>query len=258
MSPEPVSRPYPLLNDDQRAELMARCGLPPMSRWLLSELLDCDGGDALGAYPGREYLARRLGVSVSYIKKLFASLHKGGWIKCERGGAGHLYRYYVRPMAATPEYPPKREEMAATPEGTHQGEWRPRGGPVAATPVSHSIEEYKKTTSRTAGSSQNATRGKRSEKKPGWVVEAGDVWKEIYGGTVAYGEIGKHLKPLVDEHGWDVVRPCWVRYLKKEDGKFTSPAAFAKKFGLYRGDGPTSALGDVDALFAQHQAAGAL
>ncbi len=258
VKPRVVSqRPYPVLGEAQRTELMKHCRgtLSATHALILRVLLDHDGGDELGAYPSHSRICDLTGIeSQKTVRNRIHEMTKAGLITSRRGGVGRLRRYYA--LASTSHTSGTLNSDTVT---SHTlGTLKPVTSQVTSQTSGHSKGNTNPTGSRKAGSSQNATRGKQPEKKPGWVAEAGGMWKEVYGGTAAYGEIGKHLKPLVDEHGWDEVKACWARYLEETDGEFTSPAAFAKKFGLYRGDGPTSALRDVDALFAQHQAAGAL
>lgn len=73
--------------------------------------------------------------------------------------------------------------------------------------------------------------------KGGWVAEAAELWKVNMGGPKPHGEIGSHLKPLVDEHGWEVVRPVWQRYLSGETGQnvaFRRLKDFVERFGHWR------------------------
>lgn len=69
---------------------------------------------------------------------------------------------------------------------------------------------------------------------PSWSTEACGEWKHFLG-TPPGGRIGNALKPLVEEHTWDVVRPLWRGYLEEavlspEDPKWTKPETFAQTF----------------------------
>lgn len=66
-----------------------------------------------------------------------------------------------------------------------------------------------------------------------WVRELGSLWKAQYGGNPSYAVLGKHLKPLVDEHGLPEVQRRWLAYLRKTEGKFASAARFAQTFGTW-------------------------
>ncbi len=72
-----------------------------------------------------------------------------------------------------------------------------------------------------------------------WSREACDDFLARYGGTLSGsdtgGQIGKFLKPLVTQHGWDVVRPAWRRYLSEISAQYVSPARFASTFGHWAG-----------------------
>jgi hypothetical protein len=87
----------------------------------------------------------------------------------------------------------------------------------------------------------------------GWSGEAGDIWGQRMGGTIPYGEIGKHLKPLVDVHGWENVRPAWYAYLAKTDPNYASAATFAKKYGVYSGGPQAMSATELQAEMAQQQ-----
>jgi hypothetical protein len=55
------------------------------------------------------------------------------------------------------------------------------------------------------------------------------------------GQIGKALKPLVDRHGWEIVRQAWVSYLRQVDADFASPSRFASTYGRWSGTVPPGA-----------------
>lgn len=74
-----------------------------------------------------------------------------------------------------------------------------------------------------------------SPQKPRWPVEAGQDWTDATGGIPAYGKIGKHLKPLVDTHGWPAVRPAWKAYLARTEPQFRGAARFAETYGQWAG-----------------------
>lgn len=77
-----------------------------------------------------------------------------------------------------------------------------------------------------------------SPKPPSWSREACDDWIERFEGVAPGGPIGRHLKPLVDKHGWPAVRAAWKAYLEQTEVEFASPAAFAQKFGLWKRPAP--------------------
>ena len=66
-----------------------------------------------------------------------------------------------------------------------------------------------------------------------WSAEACDDWAERTAGIAPGGQIGRHLKPVVDACGWDDVRPAWQRYLDETEVQFLSPARFAQTYGRW-------------------------
>jgi len=93
-----------------------------------------------------------------------------------------------------------------------------------------------------SGNGAKSATPKRTRKKPdkpGWTSEAIDDWITRFGGCTCQGAIGKHLKPLIDKHGWEKVRPVWREYLNQDDdAKFLSPAHFAGKYLHWAGKSP--------------------
>lgn len=75
-----------------------------------------------------------------------------------------------------------------------------------------------------------------------WTKVLGKLWREQYRGTVPYAVIGKHLKPLVAEHGLPAVRTRWIAYLKATEARFASPARFAQTFGSWGNGAKTNYL----------------
>ncbi len=69
--------------------------------------------------------------------------------------------------------------------------------------------------------------------RSGWAAEACDSWAAFLG-TPNGGKIGAALKPLVEKHTWDVVRPIWsdacAEAAASAESKFFSPAKFAESF----------------------------
>jgi uncharacterized protein YdaU (DUF1376 family) len=70
-------------------------------------------------------------------------------------------------------------------------------------------------------------------KPANWVGEACQIWEAI--GTPNAGRIGKALKPLVDKHGWEAVKPVWQLECGSkttESARFFSPQKFAETFAV--------------------------
>lgn len=69
-----------------------------------------------------------------------------------------------------------------------------------------------------------------------WSAEAIDDWNDRYGkGSAPGGRIGAALKPLVQAHGWDAVRPAWKRYLSESTHPSPSAQDFAAHYGAWNG-----------------------
>jgi hypothetical protein len=67
-----------------------------------------------------------------------------------------------------------------------------------------------------------------------WTSEACDDWNARFGnGTAPGGRIGKALKPLIEKHTWEVIRPAWKRYLEHKDPEFATPNDFAAKLTMW-------------------------
>jgi hypothetical protein len=82
----------------------------------------------------------------------------------------------------------------------------------------------------------NGNNGAR--KPPAWTREASDAWVARFNGTAPGGRIGKALKPLVEAHGWAVVREAWCSYLAQVEAEYASPQRFASTFGRWSGSAP--------------------
>jgi len=77
--------------------------------------------------------------------------------------------------------------------------------------------------------SQTSTAGiPRAGSPTHWLREAAVDWSQTTLGFASFGQLGKFLKPLVENLGWGKVRPAWQRYLKNTEARFLSPAAFAR------------------------------
>ena len=76
-----------------------------------------------------------------------------------------------------------------------------------------------------------------------WSSEACDDWKAVLG-VPHGGRIGHALKPLVIEHGWDVVRPIWQRFIAEADPRYVNPERFSATFlALLTGRTPATKTG---------------
>ncbi len=69
-------------------------------------------------------------------------------------------------------------------------------------------------------------------KRETWVAQACDAWSAVLGQPHG-GRIGKALKPLVEKHTWDKVRPIWADCCAEAASsgpEFFTPEKFASKF----------------------------
>lgn len=68
----------------------------------------------------------------------------------------------------------------------------------------------------------------RPPRAESWVTEGVTLWQSI-AGTVAHGEFGAQLKPMIDMHGWPAVRPDMEKWLREQiaAGKGVKPAWYA-------------------------------
>ena len=69
--------------------------------------------------------------------------------------------------------------------------------------------------------------------KKTWLNRFAEKWTEAYMGQPSYGQLGKYLKPLVEQHGEDDVFFAWEKYINTTDGRYASPAKFSQTFGSW-------------------------
>lgn len=81
-----------------------------------------------------------------------------------------------------------------------------------------------------------------------WVKEAASDWTKYTGGYANFGYLGRHLGPVVDAEGWDVVRPAWQRFLRETESRFVSAPYFARSFGQWKNVKPGLRLLTADEL----------
>lgn len=84
------------------------------------------------------------------------------------------------------------------------------------------------------GSVEDATDNPLVGKENGgesWSRAACDGWIERFGGVAPGGQIGRHLKPLVERHGWEEVNRAWRTYLAESQASFANAARFASTYG---------------------------
>jgi hypothetical protein len=84
-----------------------------------------------------------------------------------------------------------------------------------------------------------------------WSAAACDAWTDHFGGRAPGGEIGKHLKPVVDKYGAAEVIQQWDAYLdahvRQNRAQFAKAADFAQRYGYYKQHGHKMARGKLSA-----------
>lgn len=73
-------------------------------------------------------------------------------------------------------------------------------------------------------------------KPDNWLAPYAEALHKRTGGAVAWGRLGKALKPLVEQHGDAEVLLSWRRYLVDTDAKFLSAEKFAQTYGVWSGE----------------------
>lgn len=66
-----------------------------------------------------------------------------------------------------------------------------------------------------------------------WPRVLGKLWRETYHGDPNYGLLGKHLKPLVAEHGLAAVRQRFIAYIRATPKEYVSLPKFVQTFGSW-------------------------
>lgn len=242
-------------------------GPPATTRYVLIALslhADPKGGSC---YPSTRRLATETGLSRRSVEEHLRRAENLGWITRshrgpDRGQAWKLMAYTLtvpnvghdgsQPEAeggeaGSPRQGPKVEQDVPH-VGAEGGEPHAEGGESHdvkvgnVVPLSTSRSPSESTSPPPEGARKRASsrkrgvsrKGSEKPKQPAWTTLAGDRWKAAFGGTPNFGQLGRFLKPLIEEHGEQAVLETWGRYLEGEQPKFASPATFAAKFGAIR------------------------
>jgi len=75
--------------------------------------------------------------------------------------------------------------------------------------------------------------GNKGISKTTWLTPFANIWYEILGGEIPYGQSSSYLKPLEDKHGTSVVCDYLKNYLLSSDHQFLSLAKFSQTFGKW-------------------------
>lgn len=190
--------PFALLDDptSDAASIATYCALRRFT----------DFGSDKGCRASIDRLATVAGLKRTALKDRLKWLEQTGWIGVLSGKkAGSPNRYIVHASLEG-----SRQTTTPQPLDDH---------PVVATRPQQR-DSYQETTT-------------ESSKPAAWVRTLAEDWSKTYGGIPNCGELGKRLKPLVDEHGFEPVREHWQNYLEATEGRFASPTRFAQTYGSW-------------------------
>jgi hypothetical protein len=155
------------------------------------------------AFPVRK--TRRMNPKLAKIRREFKKMSDGGKL-------GNRIRWNGL-QSSPPDSPTRQPPRLARPVG---------GGESTAVAVASAVAGKSKTL-RSAPAAPRET----------WLTPFGTTWQVAYGGDPAYGELAKHLHPLVVQHDHGEVLEHWGRYLEATDAQFVSPARFAQTYGRW-------------------------
>lgn len=190
--------PFALLDDPESdaASIATYCALRRFT----------DFGAESGCRASIATLAKVAGLGRSALKQRLQWLQDAGWIAWTSGKeAGKPSRYIVHASL-------EGSRLATTPQP-------PDDHPVVAT--------------RPQQRDSNRETSTKTSTPAAWVRPLAEDWATAYGGIPNYGQIGKRLKPLVDAHGFELVREHWRRYLEATEGQYASPERFAQTYGSW-------------------------
>lgn len=244
------SRPYPPLSAAEQAALM-RDTTNLGDRLLLRVLLDHDGGDSLGSFPGYKLLADLTGWALGTVLNRLSRLRKSGRIQSVRGAVGSNVRYFVAPPVPTSreavisditqgrEVPTSHKVVI--PDITQDSEVPTSRETVRCDITStsrHAVDSIKLLPSPPpnpkTSTSKKRTRGNGGPpQRETWLSSFAGVWELQYGGHPSFGRLAKALDPLVKQHGPDAVLESWRRYLADTGAKYAAPEKFAQTFGSW-------------------------
>lgn len=163
-----------------------------------------DFGSDQGCRAGLNRLAKTAGLGRSALWDRLQRLKEMGWVEWDPG-VGKPSRYRVH--------------ASLDPSATR------------TTPV-RSADDHPSAT-RTQPRDSNQETKTEISKPAAWVRSLSEDWTKTYGGIPNCGELGKRLKPLVEEHGFEPVREHWQNYLEATEGRFASPSRFAQTYGSW-------------------------
>lgn len=174
-----------------------------------------DFGADSGCFASHRTLALVAGISEKALRDRIRWLADAGWVTWESGAsAGKTNRYTIHASL---------EGSVAATEGVGRAYRGGRQKPPRGVGSTHRQPRDSSTRETTTENSKPAA----------WVRTLAEDWSKTYGGIPNCGELGKRLKPLVDEHGFEPVREHWQNYLEATEGRFASPTRFAQTYGSW-------------------------
>lgn len=83
--------------------------------------------------------------------------------------------------------------------------------------------------------------GNSKHSKETWLTPFSDLWTS---GTPPYAQLARYLKPLIEDHGDQLILGHWNAYLKATEPRFWSPARFASTWVSWNGTTPADGITD--------------
>jgi Helix-turn-helix domain len=189
-----------------------------------------DFGKTDGAHPSQTTICEAMGCTLRSLLRWRSELRKTKWLRWKliksTGGEVRRTDYICNdlPMGSLHQ----RREVPASEQG---------GVPA---PEHDNREPLYRETYTEKKPSAPTTRGDT------WLTPFATTWTTAYGGTPAFGELAKHLAPLVKVHPVGEVLEHWERYLATTDGRYANAARFAQTFGKWgKPERPTAGLPDM-------------
>jgi hypothetical protein len=176
----------------------------------------------------RKKVFSRTDTGVIYSRRMVRDEHTRA-VRAEAGSKGG------NPvLLGTKDKPPNKPEVnqRGYPKPKQRAEQNPTPAVASASAVASALQ--KPPGASTAASGESAAPPSPAApgvgRRPNWVTELGEDWKRIRRGSPPYGQIGAELKTLHAEHGIEVLRAAWVRFLESPKAQFGVPF-FARNLG---------------------------
>lgn len=187
-----------------RKVLLSEAGPTFARRHVLNVLAGYGDEHGNEIFPSTDTLARATGMSRRRVEEHLRKAEADGWIERTVAGSGRGWRRMTYTL-----HVPKGADGASGPRLAEVRTERPDlncrraddGGTEVRTerPIT-SLETSPSIARNRAATETRLPRKQCKQEQPGWTTRAGDRWRAAFGGVPNYGKIGRHLKPLVDEH----------------------------------------------------------